>query len=72
MDICRADEPPMSIDGPKQRVIPHDMAHDAVERILDGMTPIEHRNHRTGISACEVSTRRESLRFGLKPQSTRA
>ena len=34
MDVYRPGEPPVSIDCPKQRIIPHDMVHDAVERIL--------------------------------------
>lgn len=34
MDVYRPGEPPMSVDCPKQRIIPHDMVHYAVERIL--------------------------------------
>lgn len=34
LDIVRGDAPPMKIDCPKQRIIPHDMVHYAVESTL--------------------------------------
>ncbi len=34
LDIRRGDAPPMKIDCPKQRIIPHDMVHYAVESTL--------------------------------------